>query len=361
MTMPIGKPKNVIGSLVAIIILTVLALAPTRLEAQQKELPEVNILTAVNNMAFSAVWVAEQLKYFEQEGVRPKITVAGGGAPCQTAVVGRSAQLCASSSEGLVLANLEGAPLVAIQAHNRSLTLSIGVRKAIADKFKVTRKSPLNDRIKVLTQLETIGATSPGAVSEQIFKFLVRKIGGDPSKLKFAYLGGTELPAALMNNVIDAFASSPPSAEGTEAAGKGYVLISFGLGEVPELTDYPYLALMARPDWADQNPKLATAAARAVSRGGRALSHQSGTSQSRLARPSLLRSDKARRANFQLSLFDGRRRDTPLGRHESRRLAEGGELRDGFRDHQGPVQSTVGQRRRALDEQIRRQAVKARA
>ena len=178
MTMPTGKPKNVIASLVAIIILTVLAVAATRLEAQQKELPEINILTAVNNMAFSAVWVAEQLKYFEQEGVRPKITVAGGGAPCQTAVVGRSAQLCASSTEGLILANLEGASLVAIQAHNRSMTLSIGVRKVIADKFKVTRKSPLNDRIKVLTQLETIGATSPGAASEQIIKFLVKRLAG---------------------------------------------------------------------------------------------------------------------------------------------------------------------------------------
>ena len=65
MTTPIGKAKTGSGSLIAIIILTVLALAPTRLEAQQKELPEINILTAVNNMAFSAVWVAEQLKYFE--------------------------------------------------------------------------------------------------------------------------------------------------------------------------------------------------------------------------------------------------------------------------------------------------------
>ena len=34
MTTPIGKPKNPIGSLVAIIILTVLASAPARLEAQ---------------------------------------------------------------------------------------------------------------------------------------------------------------------------------------------------------------------------------------------------------------------------------------------------------------------------------------
>src|SRR6185369_3336364 len=82
-------------------------------------------------------------------------------------------------------------------------------------------------------------------------------------------------------------------------------------------------------------------------------------SQSRLTRPSLLRSDKARRANFQLSLFDGCRRDTPLGRHESRRLAEGGNLRDGFRDHQGPVQSSIGQRGRAVDKQIRRETVSA--
>jgi ABC-type nitrate/sulfonate/bicarbonate transport system substrate-binding protein len=248
--------------------LAVLSLRPAQIEAQQKELPEVNILTAVSNMAFSAVWVAEQLKYFEQEGIRAKVTPAGGGAPCQTAVVGRSAHLCASSSEGLVLAQVEGAPLIAIQAHNRNLTLSIAVRKAITDKFKVTRSSPLNDRIKVLTQLGTIGATSPGAVSEQIFKFLVTKLKGDPNKLKFAYLGGNELPPALMNNIIDALAQSPPSAEVTEAAGKGYVLIPLGLGEVAELTNYPYEVLMARPDWAEQNPTLATAAARAVSRGG---------------------------------------------------------------------------------------------
>jgi ABC-type nitrate/sulfonate/bicarbonate transport system substrate-binding protein len=238
------------------------------LAAQQKELPEVNILTAVSNMAFAAVWVAEQLKYFEEEGVRAKITPAGGGAPCQAAVVGRSAHFCASSSEGLVLAYVEGAPLIAVQAHNRNLTLSIAVRKAITDKFRVTRNSPLDQRIKVLTQLATIGATSPGAVSEQIFKFLVPKVKGDPAKLKFAYLGGSELPTALMNNVVDALAQSPPSAEITETAGKGYVLLPLGLGEVPELTNYPYEVLMARPDWAEQNSTIATAVARAVSRGG---------------------------------------------------------------------------------------------
>jgi len=248
-------------------LLSLFALTP-QAKAQQKDMPEVTIATAVSNLAFAALWVAEQLKYFEQEGVRAKITVAGGGSPCQSAVVGRSVNFCASSSEGLILAHVEGAPLVAIQSHNRALTLSVVVRKELADKFKLTRKSPLNARLKALSQLGPIGATSPGAVSEQIFKFLVTKSGGDPSKLKFVYLGGPQLPASLMNNVVDAFALSPPSAEITEAAGKGYVIIPLGLGEVPELTDYPYEILMARPDYVEDNRKVATAVARAISRAG---------------------------------------------------------------------------------------------
>jgi ABC-type nitrate/sulfonate/bicarbonate transport system substrate-binding protein len=245
--------------------------APQASDAQPKE--EIVILSAVSNMAFSALWVAEQLKYFAEEGLRAKIAVAGGGSPCQNAVVGRSAQFCASSSEGLVLAYVEGAPLIAVQAHNSNLTLTVGVRKAIADKFKVTRKSPLSDRLQVLTQLGTIGATSPGAVSEQVFRYLINKVKpGAGDKLKFVYLGGNELPPALMNNVIDAFALSPPSAEITEATGKGYALIPLGLGEIPEFTNYHYEVLMARPDYAEQHREITSAVSRAISRAG-ALRH----------------------------------------------------------------------------------------
>jgi ABC-type nitrate/sulfonate/bicarbonate transport system substrate-binding protein len=184
------------------------------------------------------------------------------------AVVGRSINFCASTSEGLVLARSEGAPAIAIQAHNRAMTLSVVLRKAIVDKLGLTRASPIGERIKALTQLGTIGATGPGAASEQIFKFLVKKAGGIGTILRFVYLGAPELPASLMNNIIDAYALSPPSAEVTEPSGKGYVLIPLGKGEVPELTDYPYEVLMVRPDYVEANPKLAMAVSRAISRGG---------------------------------------------------------------------------------------------
>src|SRR5262244_570528 len=240
----------------------------TPVKAQQKELPEVSLMTAVPNFAFGAIWVAEQLKYFEAEGVRVKITPSPSGSVCLNAVIGRSSNFCASTSEGLVLAWAEGAPAMAIQAHNRAMTLSVVLRKAIVDKLGLTRQSPLQARLSALTQLGTIGATGPGAASEQIFKFLVKKAGAIATILKFVYIGAPELPPSLMNNVIDAYALYPPSAEVTEPSGKGYVLIPLGKGEVPELTDYPYEVLMVRPDYVQANPKIAMAVSRAISRGG---------------------------------------------------------------------------------------------
>ncbi len=267
----------------------------------QKELPEVTILTAVPNFAFGAIWVAEQLKYFEAEGVRVKLTPAPSGSVCLNAVVGRSINFCASTSEGLVLARVEGAPAMAIQAHNRALTLSIVLRKAIVDKLGLTRESPIDTRLRVLTQLGTIGATGPGAASEQIFKFLVAKIGGIPSILKFVYIGAPELPTSLMNNVIDAYALSPPSAEVTEPSGKGYVLIPLGRGEVPELTDYPYEVLMARPDYVEANPKIATAVARAISRGGALFHTKPEAAKAALRSYRLFTPDKLSNEVFELS------------------------------------------------------------
>jgi ABC-type nitrate/sulfonate/bicarbonate transport system substrate-binding protein len=253
---------------VLLTVLILLSLPPPRAQSQQKEMPEVSMLTAVPNFAFAAIWVAEQLKYFEQEGVRVKITPAPSGSVCLNAVVGRSTNFCASTSEGLVLARAEGAPAMAIQAHNRAMTLSIVLRKPIVEKLGLTRESPIGARLKALTQLGTIGATGPGAASEQIFKFLVKRAGAGSTVLKFVYIGAPELPASLMNNIVDAYALSPPSAEVTEPSGKGYVLIPLGKGEVPELTDYPYEVLMVRPDYVETNPKIAMAVSRAISRGG---------------------------------------------------------------------------------------------
>src|SRR5262245_5641235 len=238
------KRSGIVVVTAALAGLLLIAGIASETRAQQKDLPEVTMLTAVPNFAFAAIWVAEQLKYFEQEGVRVKLTPAPSGSVCLNAVVGRSTNFCASTSEGLVLARAEGAPAIAIQGHTRATTVNVVRRKATVHKLGLTRASPINARLSALTQLGTIGATGPGAASEQIFKFLVKRAGAIATILKFVYIGAPELPASLMNNVIDAYALSPPSAEITEPSGKGYVLITLGKGEVPEMTDYHYEVMM---------------------------------------------------------------------------------------------------------------------
>ncbi|HMF48492.1 MAG TPA: hypothetical protein VK603_07610, partial [Candidatus Saccharimonadales bacterium] len=84
------KQTRLAIGIVALIVLIFVAAIPPAAKAQQKDLPEVSMLTAVPNFAFAAIWVAEQLKYFEQEGVRIKITPAPSGSVCLNAVVGRS-------------------------------------------------------------------------------------------------------------------------------------------------------------------------------------------------------------------------------------------------------------------------------
>ena len=288
-----------IGIIASTVFVLLAGTSETR--AQQKDLPEVSLLTAVPNFAFAAIWVAERLKYFEQEGVRVKITPAPSGSVCLNAVVGRSTNFCASTSEGLILARLEGAPAMAIQAHNRAMTLSVVLRKVLVDKLGVTRESPIGARLKALTQLGTIGATGPGAASEQIFKFLVKKAGAGGTVLKFVYIGAPELPPSLMNNVIDAYALSPPSAEITEPSGKGYVLIPLGKGEIPELTDYPYEVLMVRPDYVEANPKIAIAVARAISRGGALFRNKPEDAKAALRSHRLSTKDKLADDVFELS------------------------------------------------------------
>ena len=50
--------------IIALTAITLLAGIAHEAKAQQKDLPEVTMLTAVPNFAFAAIWVAEQLKYF---------------------------------------------------------------------------------------------------------------------------------------------------------------------------------------------------------------------------------------------------------------------------------------------------------
>ena len=59
-------------ALILVMVLSALIAAEPQARAQ-KEMPEVNILTAVGNLAFAAVWVADELKYFEAEARWPRL------------------------------------------------------------------------------------------------------------------------------------------------------------------------------------------------------------------------------------------------------------------------------------------------
>ena len=79
------------------------------------------------------------------------------------------------------------------------------------------------------------------------------------------------------------------------------MLIPLGKGEVPELTDYPYEVLMVRPDYLEANPKIATAVARAISRGGALFRSNPEAAKTALRSHRLYTKDKLADDVFELS------------------------------------------------------------
>jgi hypothetical protein len=88
------------------LILPTLTFSSVQVEAQQKILGELPFYRRVEHGFFCGLG-RPATEVSRTGGVRAKITPAGGGAAWQNAAVGRSAHLPASSSEGLVLAQIE--------------------------------------------------------------------------------------------------------------------------------------------------------------------------------------------------------------------------------------------------------------
>jgi ABC-type nitrate/sulfonate/bicarbonate transport system substrate-binding protein len=63
------------------LVADVLVFGASSVARVQRSFPEVRVLVVLPVMSFSAVWVAEQLGFFAEEGVNAKVALAGGGSP----------------------------------------------------------------------------------------------------------------------------------------------------------------------------------------------------------------------------------------------------------------------------------------
>ncbi|MBI4524550.1 MAG: ABC transporter substrate-binding protein [Deltaproteobacteria bacterium] len=158
--------------------------------------------TRVASLGLSAgllpLWVAQDKRFFEREGLKTELITFQGGAPAIQALLAGEVKFGATGASSGVNARLNGAEIMAIGEYIRTLPFVLVVNKEVDTAQKLRRKK--------------IAISRFGTLSYYAARLTVEKLGLDPDKdVQLIQIGNESLRfAALRQGSVDATAFTPP-------------------------------------------------------------------------------------------------------------------------------------------------------
>jgi NitT/TauT family transport system substrate-binding protein len=208
----------------------------------------LRIGSAQVSIASIPVVVAIQQKLFEAEGINAEIIDFDGGGPAVQALAGGGIDLCICAGDHamrLASRGLGGAVLV-----------------ALLDKHPYSLLAPTASPASDLASLrgEAVGITSPGSLTDNTLRFMIRKLGLNPdSDYEILAAGtGASMRAAIERGSVVAGMFTTPDVQAYMATGKYKFVADF------RDLDYMALDLIAVGSWLKSNDATAHAVARAI-------------------------------------------------------------------------------------------------
>lgn len=235
--------------------------------AQSAELKKLTVNQSAQSLSAAAVYLANDLGYFAQEGLSVTFIPTGSGMKSIAPLLNGDTQFCICIFSHPVDAMQAGAGETHVigrilTGYNHKVVLS----KAVAQEKRITENMPLNDRIMALKGLK-IGITEPNASTDQMIRLLMESVKLDPAKdAVLIALGAMNLPPALQNRQIDAYDMSSPVPEISVDAGDAITLVDLGKDKLPLLSDALYMAITVDPHYLEQNRATAVGFVRAIAK-----------------------------------------------------------------------------------------------
>jgi NitT/TauT family transport system substrate-binding protein len=176
--------------------------APALLRAQSLERKKLTIAVGGKNLLYYLpLTIAEQLKYFEAEGLEAGIVDFAGGARALQAVVGGSADVVSGAFEHTLNMQAKGQPMRAFVLQGRAPQIVLGV----STKTMAGYKSLADLKGK------KIGVTAPGSSTHIMTNFVLAKAGLKPSDVSIVGVGASQgAVAAMRAGQIDAISNLDP-------------------------------------------------------------------------------------------------------------------------------------------------------
>jgi NitT/TauT family transport system substrate-binding protein len=174
-------------------------------------------------------------------------------------LIGRQVDFIESNTMEPVKTHAAGRHLLAVAPMLACYTNSFVVRKEVVDRFKLTRESPLKDRLAALKGLR-IGVTNLSQGAGLWVLLMLDEAGLSAKDVKLNQLDNAPgMMAAFRTGQIDALSSGSPPGEQLESEGLGYRLITGPGGDFPGFgpdSRFPYTSIMTTRQFALDNPEL---------------------------------------------------------------------------------------------------------
>ena len=221
---------------------------------KKKDSSLIRLNEVTHSVFYAPLYLAMNLGYFEEEGIKIELTNGGGSNISMSALLSGSADIALLGPETVVYVAGQGStnhPMIFGQLTKRD------------GSFLVSRTSEPNFSWSNLAN-KTIIAGRKGGLPAMTFEYVVNNLGltnGTNISLDTSTAFNMMVPT-FEAGVGDYCTMFEPTASEYQAAGKGYIVASVGeySGEIP------YTCFMAMPSYIKKNPEKITGFLRAVSK-----------------------------------------------------------------------------------------------
>lgn len=274
--------------LAASVATSALVAFPSLAGAQALEKKKVTIAVGGKNLLYYLpLTIAEQLKYFQDEGLEVEIVDFAGGARALQAVVGGSADVVSGAFEHTLNMQAKGQPMRAFVLQGRAPQIVLAVS---------TKTMP---QYKSLADLKgkKIGVTAPGSSTNIMTNFVLAKAGIKPSEVSYVGVGASQgAVAAVRAGQIDAISNLDPVITILQRAGDIRIISDTRDPAESERVfggPMPAACLYAPVTFSEKNPNTAQALANAIVRANKWIQRAGASDVIKVVPESYLLGDRA--------------------------------------------------------------------
>jgi NitT/TauT family transport system substrate-binding protein len=237
-----------------------LAMLPNAAAAQAPEKRKVSVATASLGLPYLPLIIAQQRKYFADEGLEVEIAAFAGGSKALQSLMGGSSDVASGAYSNTLTMAAKGQKLKNFVVQVRYPALTIAVSKKAGDRYK---------SLKDLKGMK-IGVSAPGSSTHMVVSHLLSKVGLTSDDVSIIGVGTSAAAvAAIQTGEIDAIINSDPVMTKLET-GNSVTVIAETRTEKGTMDlfggPYPEAGLYATAEFIARNPNTIQALTNAIVR-----------------------------------------------------------------------------------------------